>query len=165
MNLQIGKMVACAAVSMALSLCAGAATLPGPGGTWTIAAGEEQTITESEMAAYNALAKVVVNGTLTFAETPVLAGATLTVRTSNGMVDKVVVPDDFDLTGLNLVVEQVGLPVIFAATAFLETSGELSGSFASVTLPAERTKNYSVDVGAASATLSYQKPGLMMILR
>ena len=106
------------------------------------------------------------NGTLTFAETPVLAGATLTVQTSNGTVEKVVVPGDLDLTGLNLVVEQIGLPVVFAATAFLETSGgELSGPFASVTLPTERTKNYSVDVGASSATLSYQKPGLMLILR
>ena len=106
------------------------------------------------------------NGTLTFAETPVLAGATLTVQTSNGTVEKVVVPGDLDLTGLNLVVEQIGLPVVFAATAFLETSGgKLSGSFATVTLPTERTKNYSVEVGASSATLSYQKPGLMLILR
>lgn len=105
------------------------------------------------------------DGTLTFAETPVLAGATLTVRTSDGAVDKVVVPDDFDLTGLKLVVEQVGLPVVFPAKAFLETSGALSGSFATVTLPAKRTKNYSVDVGSAAATLSYQKPGALLIVR
>lgn len=105
------------------------------------------------------------DGTLTFAETPVLAGATLTVRTSGGAVDKVVVPDDFDLTGLKLVVEQVGLPVVFPAKAFLETSGALSGSFATVTLPAKRTKNYSVDVGAKTATLSYQKPGALLIVR
>ena len=68
MNIRIGKMVACAAVSMALSLVARAAVLPGPGGIWTINAGEEQTVGESDMAAYNALAKVVVNGTLTFAD-------------------------------------------------------------------------------------------------
>ena len=68
MKIQIMKTVACAAFSMTLSLVARAAVLPGPGGTWTIAAGDEQTITESEMAAYNALAKVVVNGTLTFAD-------------------------------------------------------------------------------------------------
>ena len=92
-------------------------------------------------------------------------GATLVVATEDGSVNKVVVPDDLDLTGLNLVVEQVGLPVVFNPKAFLETSGALSGSFATVTLPAKRTKNYSVDIGASAATLGYAKPGALLIVR
>ena len=56
--------VVVAAVSM-MSTYARAA-MPGAGGTWTIPSGTEETLAESDMAAYNALAKVVVDGKLTF---------------------------------------------------------------------------------------------------
>ena len=44
------------------------AAMPGSGGTWTIASGESETVYENDMASYNALAKVVVNGSLTFSD-------------------------------------------------------------------------------------------------
>lgn len=105
-------------------------------------------------------------GTLTFDETPVLAGATLTVDVRNGAVDKVVVPDDFSLTGLNLVVNQIGDLVEFRQKTFLlSAEGSLAGDFASVMLPPRKTRHYTVEVGASEATLTCQKPGLILIVK
>lgn len=68
MNKPMIRTIAAVGIALVLPAVAFAAALPGPGGTWTIAAGEEQTLVESDMTAYNALAKVVVNGSLTFNE-------------------------------------------------------------------------------------------------
>lgn len=66
MNKPIRTIIAAFGLMSMLLVAASAATLPGPGETWTIAVGEEQTLVEGDMSAYNALAKVVVNGTLVF---------------------------------------------------------------------------------------------------
>jgi len=104
-------------------------------------------------------------GTLTFETQPVLSGATLTIDTKNGQVDKVVVPGALQLAQIGLRVVQVGDPVDMRPTAFLQSAGGLVGGFASVDLPPKRTRNYSVSVGANDATLCYARPGGIVIVR
>ncbi|MBQ2630652.1 MAG: hypothetical protein IJG13_13340, partial [Kiritimatiellae bacterium] len=104
-------------------------------------------------------------GTLTFAEQPVLDGATLTIDTKNGQVDKVVVPEALSLAQIDLRVVQVGDPVDFPPASFLQSVGGLVGGFASVELPARKAKNYGVSVEAYRATLGYAKPGVIMIVK
>ena len=57
-----------AAVAVAVSMASvqALAAMPDPGGTWTINAGATETVAEADMSSYNALSKVVVNGTLVF---------------------------------------------------------------------------------------------------
>ena len=57
---------AAVAVAVLMASVQALAAMPGAGGTWTIPSGTEETLAESDMAAYNALAKVVVNGKMTF---------------------------------------------------------------------------------------------------
>ena len=57
---------AAVAATVSLSSAQALAAMPGSGGTWTINAGETETVAQSDMSSYNALAKVVVNGTLVF---------------------------------------------------------------------------------------------------
>lgn len=104
------------------------------------------------------------SGTVTFATQPALDGATLVVETENGLVGKIVVPEDLDVSTLSVEVVQRGTPVAFSA-AFLESAGTLSGSFVTVSLPEKKRKNYSVSVGASVATLNYAKPGVVLLVR
>ena len=86
---EIWHWAAVAAAVFSISSFQALAAMPGSGGTWTINAGETETVAESDMSSYNALAKVVVNGTLVFgsdvttAPTVVLEGSGACVKSGS----------------------------------------------------------------------------------
>lgn len=104
-------------------------------------------------------------GMLVFAQQPVLTGARFEIDTVDGAVDKVIVPGDLDLSTVSLEVVQHELPVVFPPKAFLQTGGQLSNAFESVTLPARKSRNYAVSIKPNEATIGYSRPGFWLTVR
>ena len=104
-------------------------------------------------------------GTLTFERMPVLDGVSLVIETEDGAVDKVVVPDDLDVSRLDVDVRQLGKPIVFGTTEFLSCGGELTGPFGSVSLPEAKRERYEVVLGETAARLAFTGAGILLIVR
>ena len=134
-------------------------TVAGVSGSGTIRGGVMTVTGEINPGGSNAV------GTVTFETAPVLTGVTLVAETEGGDVDKVVLAGDADVSTMNLRIVQIGEIVPFSPSAILSCGGTLTGEFASDERPARKSMNYEVGYEAAAATLSYARPGGVLLVR
>ena len=134
-------------------------TVAGIGGSGTIRGGVMTVTGEINPGGSNTI------GTVTFETAPVLTGATIVAETEGGAVDSVVLAGDANISEVNLRIVQLGEVVQFGPSAILSCGGALLGEFAAVERPARKGMNYDVGYEAAAATLSYFKPGSVILVR
>ena len=103
-------------------------------------------------------------GTIVFETEPVLDGATLVAEVSKTGIDGIELPDDFDLSALNLTVVDLGSRGAHLKEPVVVCSGVRTGAFASVTLPEKRPDRYELSYTDAAAILSVGK-GLLLLVR
>ena len=102
-------------------------------------------------------------GTLTFAASPVLSGATLLADVAaGGACDRVAASGDLSLAGLALQVADLGLLNTQQSYTLATCSGALTGSFAATNLPENWQVRYTRTPGAGSVRILYAPRGTMI---
>ena len=134
-------------------------TVASAGGSGTVAGGS---LTVTETLAPGGVGTV---GTLTLAQTPVLAGVTLRIDTrADGDCDVLNVTDDLDLSGLTLHIEDTAQMQGYSYTV-VTCSGTLGGSFAAApNLPESWLLRYDRTPGAGKVELIHNR-GTVILLR